>query len=367
VRTTLRHHSTWLIAASLCAALILAVATPAYAVTNAAIRAKRKQADAAQAKQLSLADDLESRGEERAAIEAKVADTRRQISDAESNLAIANLNLTQSQAQLDERVQSIYRNGSASPISILVGASNFSDFVTRLDLMRRIGDSDAAVVASVKDARANVESVRRSLEARQTEQLALQEAARQKQAEVNDALEAQKRYVASLNQDLKKLMADEVKRQQALARKKAAELAARRKQAAATSRSAPVGALGPAHSAVVAIAKRYLGVPYVWGGTSPSGFDCSGLVQYCYAQVGISLPRTSRMQFRFGSFIPANRTDLLEPGDLVFFGTNGNPDLVHHVALYIGGGTMIEAPYTGASVRESSLFARNDYVGGCRP
>ena len=367
VRTHLRHHAVWLIAASLCAALTLSAAVPAYAVTNAAIRAKRKQADAAQKEQQALADDLETRGEERAVIEGKVAATRQRIIETEADLAVASQNLIHSQWLLDHRAESIYRNGASSPISVLVGASDFSDFVTRLDLMRRIGNSDAAIVASVKDAKADVESTKRSLEARQTEQLALQEAARQKQAQVNDALDAQKRYVASLKQDVKRLMAQEVKRQEALARKRAAELAARRKQAAGAGRNTPVGALGSAHPSVVAVAKRYLGVPYLWGGTSPSGFDCSGFVQYCYAQIGVSLPRTSRAQFRFGSFIPASRTDLLEPGDLVFFGTNGDPSLVHHVALYIGGGIMIEAPYTGASVRESSLFARHDYVGACRP
>jgi peptidoglycan DL-endopeptidase CwlO len=122
---------------------------------------------------------------------------------------------------------------------------------------------------------------------------------------------------------------------------------------------------------VVAVAKQYLGVPYVWGGTSPSGFDCSGLVQYCYDKIGVSLPRTSREQFKAGAYIPPNRLDLLKPGDLVFFAVNADPDEIHHVGIFAGGDSFIEAPCTGDVVRVSSLTgriqSRGDYVGACRP
>jgi len=121
----------------------------------------------------------------------------------------------------------------------------------------------------------------------------------------------------------------------------------------------------------VTVAKHYLGVPYVWGGTSPSGFDCSGLVQYSYAKIGITLPRTSREQFHVGTFIPRDRLDLLEPGDLVFFGYNGDAGQIHHVGMYVGSNDFIEAPASGEVVRISSLVARiearGDYVGAARP
>jgi cell wall-associated NlpC family hydrolase len=102
-------------------------------------------------------------------------------------------------------------------------------------------------------------------------------------------------------------------------------------------------------NAVVSIAFKYLGVPYKWAGAAPaSGFDCSGLVQYVYAQLGISLPHNAAAQFDSPNTVsvPENQ---LQPGDLVFF------DGLDHVGIYIGGGDFIDAPHTGAFVRIDSL------------
>jgi cell wall-associated NlpC family hydrolase len=101
---------------------------------------------------------------------------------------------------------------------------------------------------------------------------------------------------------------------------------------------------------VVTQGLSYLGVPYQWGGESPTtGFDCSGLCQYLYAQQGVQIPRTSEQQFQAGVAVAAAQ---LQPGDLVFFRENGD---VHHVGIYLGNGKFIEAPHTGAVVRIASL------------
>ncbi len=116
---------------------------------------------------------------------------------------------------------------------------------------------------------------------------------------------------------------------------------------------------------------QYLGVPYVWGGSTPAGFDCSGLVQYVYREIGVSIPRSSREQFRVGAYIPPERMDLLVPGDLVFFGYGGDPGQVHHVGMFVGGGDYLHAPRRGQPVQVQSLTARisdrGDYVGATRP
>ncbi len=95
----------------------------------------------------------------------------------------------------------------------------------------------------------------------------------------------------------------------------------------------------------VEIAKQYLGAPYVYGGKSPSGFDCSGFTSYVYSQLGITLPRTSYSQSTCG--VAVAKSELL-PGDIVCFNTNGGG--VSHVGLYVGGNTFIHSPIPGYSV-----------------
>lgn len=102
---------------------------------------------------------------------------------------------------------------------------------------------------------------------------------------------------------------------------------------------------------VVSYASQFQGVPYVWGGTSPSGFDCSGLVQYCYAQFGYYLPRVSQDQQNFGTDISLSQ---LRTGDLVFWGRPAT-----HVAFYIDGGYILHAPYTGDVVRIKPINLNN--------
>lgn len=111
----------------------------------------------------------------------------------------------------------------------------------------------------------------------------------------------------------------------------------------------------PIGEQIVDIAMQYIGVPYVWGGTTPDGFDCSGLVQYIYAQLGINISRTTSTQVHDGWNVSR---DELKAGDLVFFANNQG---VHHVGIYIGNGEFIHAPYTGEVVKITALSERNDY------
>ncbi len=93
----------------------------------------------------------------------------------------------------------------------------------------------------------------------------------------------------------------------------------------------------------VAAARRALGAPYVWGATGPNSFDCSGLMQYAYGQAGVALPRTSQEQMNAGRHVPLSG---IRPGDLVIYRADAS-----HVAMYVGGGRVIHAPYPGARVR----------------
>ncbi|MEJ2860605.1 C40 family peptidase [Actinomycetospora flava] len=108
----------------------------------------------------------------------------------------------------------------------------------------------------------------------------------------------------------------------------------------------------------IAAARGQLGVPYVWGGTSPDGFDCSGLTQFAFEKAGIELPRTSRAQAQEGQEVSESS---MQPGDLIFFNSP-----VSHVGIYIGGGKMIEAPQTGSDVKISDVERRMDDLNTIR-
>jgi cell wall-associated NlpC family hydrolase len=180
------------------------------------------------------------------------------------------------------------------------------------------------------------------------------------------------RLYNSIKSEISTLEAQEAARQLQMAREAQARVAAAQQaqQQAAQATIVGVGAQTPEGatyvpsssygSQVVSIAMSYIGTPYVWGGAAPGGFDCSGLVMYSFAQLGVSLPHSSYAQYNYGSYVPYSD---LQPGDLVFF------DALGHVGLYIGGGEYVDAPYTGAYVRVDSLtsgWALSHYSGARR-
>ena len=112
---------------------------------------------------------------------------------------------------------------------------------------------------------------------------------------------------------------------------------------------APGARLPAGLSPAIDLAQQHLGVPYVWGGESPSGFDCSGLIQYVYKQLGVSLPRVSADQARAGQRV-AGLAEAV-PGDLVAFG-----DPVDHIGIYAGNGMMVVAPKTGDVVKVQEIY-----------
>jgi cell wall-associated NlpC family hydrolase len=104
----------------------------------------------------------------------------------------------------------------------------------------------------------------------------------------------------------------------------------------------------PETARALSIALAQVGKPYVWGATGPDSFDCSGLMQWSWAQTGVHLPRVSQDQQPWAIPVPISE---LQPGDLVFF---GNP--AHHVAMYVGNGMMVDAPHSGANVEVVSIW-----------
>lgn len=116
-------------------------------------------------------------------------------------------------------------------------------------------------------------------------------------------------------------------------------------------------------NAIISIAKKYIGVKYVWGGTTPSGFDCSGYTQYVFAQQGISLPRVSRDQYARGTAVSFEN---LRAGDLVFFSLDGDK-VIDHVGIFIGDGQFINASSSkGVTIYPMSSYWKSHYIGAKR-
>jgi cell wall-associated NlpC family hydrolase len=119
----------------------------------------------------------------------------------------------------------------------------------------------------------------------------------------------------------------------------------------------------PTQAAAVNDVMAFLGVPYVWGGESAQGFDCSGLVQAVYNEAGVSLPRVAQSQYDAGPAVSPGQP--VVPGDLVFFGTG--PGDVSHVGMFVGDGLMVDAPHTGATVRFDRVDGFGSIVGITAP
>ena len=110
------------------------------------------------------------------------------------------------------------------------------------------------------------------------------------------------------------------------------------------------------------VAKNLIGTPYVYGGSTPAGFDCSGFTMYCYAKAGISLTHNAQAQYNQTKSVS---TKDMKKGDLVFFG--GSTGNITHVGIYVGNGKFIHSPQTGEYVRIDSLSSRSNFVGATRP
>ena len=117
--------------------------------------------------------------------------------------------------------------------------------------------------------------------------------------------------------------------------------------------SAPSYSGGGADTAI-ATAKSYLGAPYVWGGESYGGVDCSGLTMLAWESAGVDLPHLSRAQYSYGTHVPIGS---MEAGDLIFWSSDGTQSGIYHVALYLGDGEMIEAPTFGVPVRVTGVYS----------
>jgi cell wall-associated NlpC family hydrolase len=305
----------------------------------------------------------------------KLNKIKHDLSENTHALAAAQKSLKNAQRQLSSRLVDIYTSGDQNPgLAVLLGASSLDDMLSRMDAVDRVSQQDTLVLSQVVRFRREVKQRQRFLKHAHAEQVQVVAERNAARASIESQLGQRKALLNSIRGEIEHLKAQEAARQAELKRQLEAQQA---QQQAAAQQSAlaptvPTAAPSPStsppsvapppapsHGGVVGIAMQYLGTPYVWGGASPSGFDCSGFVMYVFSQVGVSLPHSSYAQYGYGS--PVSRGDL-QPGDLVFF------DGLGHVGIYVGGGSFIHAPHTGDVVKISSMtgWYASTFVGGRR-
>ena len=335
----------------------------------------------------------------------QLAASERRLAANERALTRARRETRLAEARLARVLVAIYEGGQPTLAEIVVGASSVSDVVDGVEAAQTIDAYDKRVAEQAQRWQGMLAASRVRLQTteRTRRRTVTQLAGERKQ--IGTMLARRRRLLASVQSEVAVLRAREAAREQALARaartRLAREQAARAAARAAAERAAarpatttqtttasaatgppattPIGTttatvappetattaatttaatLGPGYPQAATIALRYLGIPYQWGGASPAtGFDCSGLVMYVYAQLGIELPHQAAAQHGYGT--PVSRAEL-EPGDLVFY------DDLSHVGIYIGNGEIVHAPQTGDVVKISPLAQGGATYDGAR-
>jgi peptidoglycan DL-endopeptidase CwlO len=352
----------------ICLALIAAV--PAFA--DPSIGSKRAEAQAVIAQLQGLSDSLERARSQYDAASFQLAETKRQLRENAYELKVARGNLRASQRAIRRRLVTLYTSNQDSTIEVILGSRSLDDMISRIDSAKNVTSLDARVAGEVTEFRRSVTEHRTRLAAARAQQEHLVAVRAAAKASIESKIAEQQQLYASIKSQIAQMVQAEQARQLQMARMAQARMVAQHQAqvqatqdtvvgiSAVTPQSNTVVAPPPTHGGVVAIAMSQLGTPYVWGGAAPGGFDCSGLVMWAYAQVGVSLPHSTYALFAMG--VPISR-DQLQPGDLVFF------DGVGHVGIYIGGNQFIHAPHTGDVVKISSLddpWYSAEYVGARR-
>lgn len=262
-------------------------------------------------------------------LNSRIRDKEQELIQAEKDVIVAQEEYEIAEERYMENMKLLYINGGhnqkfISYIDAILSSKNVTDVITKMDTIKRMYNHENEIIEDLEEKKTILE--------KNTEKIASD---KEQLKTDKDAVQKELKDMESKKQSLVKLLEEQRR-------------ASIKMLAVSSQKPIPISAEASEKAkGILNKAQSYLGVPYVWGGTSPSGFDCSGFVQYVFGNEGISLPRVSQSQQGVGVTVPKQYAN---PGDLVFFGSPA-----YHVGIYMGDGKYIHAPQTGDVIKIANL------------
>jgi len=315
---------------TLCVSLTQAAASP--------ISDKKAEAQRVAAEINAAQSRLEKQIEAYNLVHSRWLETKRKKENNLILLAAAKHNLSRAEELLAESLTQSYKSSGEDVFSYLLASRSFNDLIDNVQTMQRANDASGNLIGEISSAKVEIRERTQEL-AKQEQQLAADQAAQLAAKErIEAGLQALENRKAQISREIQRLIDEAQARADAAARAAAS--------AGGGSVDIPIPASSTLGGQAVAIAMQYLGTPYVWGGASPAGFDCSGFTMYVWGQLGVGLPHNAAAQYGTGVAVPR---EALEPGDLVFF------DGLGHVGIYVGNNAFIHSPHSGDVVKISTI------------